>query len=98
MLIVPPGVDVNPDDFSFSIPVDWDKNEAWKYRNDIQDIEEHNVGIQLSKSQLVQNVSGAPTGRVAPRPLCHCGLQGPARASRSLMHACSQTCTSAFPC
>ena len=80
VLLVPPQVDVN-DDFSFDVPITWENERKWRRRNDMQDIEEHNIGVQLSKTQLVQNAAGTAArfliGRVypwlSPRTRYHAG-------------------------
>ncbi|MDR3739097.1 MAG: hypothetical protein P4L40_08750 [Terracidiphilus sp.] len=58
IMLVPHGVTVN-EDYTIEVPPAWELDPAWRHRNDMQDIREHNVGVQLSKSKLVKSAAGA---------------------------------------
>ena len=78
VLIVPPGCKLLRDN-SFDLPASWDLDPDWYRRNDMQDIIEHNVGIQLAKAQMIGSAAGT----------CHCRFSESVRCLRSLPEAVS---------
>ncbi len=58
VLIVPPRCELLPD-CTFAVPDSWQLDPQWYRRNDMQDIVEHNFGVQLAKAQMIESAAGA---------------------------------------
>jgi hypothetical protein len=75
VLIVPVKCTVN-DDHTFEVPSSWELDHEWGFRNDIQDIVEHNVGVQLAKAEMIESSGGTlTTGSYAMMVAAHAMLQ-----------------------
>jgi hypothetical protein len=75
VLIVPVKCKVN-EDHTFDMPPSWELDPEWGFRNDIQDIVEHNVGVQLAKSEMIESSSGT-LGVGSYVLVCHMSLSLP---------------------